>query len=1052
MNNYVLGLTTQKLRIAMITLCLGFAALILTPACGAASAAYTWDGGGADDAWTLGANWNTDVAPPNDASAEIRFSGVYRRSPVVNGTKPWSIRKLLFTSQAGQFILSGNPLFIADAIGSQDQGSPIQTISNNITFTSPAPSLQPGFAKTLVFCGKMVSAIPVVVRSSGASKIQVANGGSVDVGVLEISAANAHYGHVTLQLDHSMALSNTVTLKLTPKADGTKLARVNLNFNSGQAQVVAGLVLNGMAQADGIYNSVTHPNYFSGAGNLLVGRSGNVTQSLTKWSEWGPAWGRAGLSVARYNAEGFMAPQAGDIDNNSGGLGRGMIEWRDIVSGADGFLNFLDPYLFPRVAESRLMDGHEWAGMVEHLHTYVKASDTGVTSAMLNVQSFPNRPELWLNGESVAAGQTIVLKPGWNRLMVGSRSPRTPDGQSWAAWSFAATLTSSTANIQLRTTDPERRVLVTDDNRPFRYLSTLARTDGDSPVYTLGTSTSTDVTVRYNLQVAIGTYSNYQAPSVRRKLFGGYPWVYSFDPARIATYGPNPDQPWTTVPAGSWASYAPSKVKLLVRDDRGRTVLDQTYPLSYGPHIADYIAATRQISLRALTVGHYTILSKLLDETGAVLARDNDHSFAVVVGPVDRLKDEKPRSLGVVGHWLLGSSAIDTSGLRYPARLRWLNRVGITRQQKLWEGWDFWGSIRFDAYGNVRLGQAPRVDEVLALAKALNIDITGDLVEGYFQSALNNLILPGNGQTMPAYGSVAWSNLFYSYGFELATKYKGQIKTWGGINEIDGRLANNGYAAEMYVEAARQIVAGMKAADPSGRYISSSLIKTSSAQTLFNRGFLGVPDVVDVHSHPWRAPEPWESSLTPYSGGEGRTMLINNAYTGPLIYGEMSAPRGHNPRGARGQAEDMVKQLTWAINWRDVPGTPVTGINYLVAYDAPDYWSYNFGFNNQYGDPLPVVNAANVASRLLDGRNRLPALTRLPAGVSHIRVTNPDSQYPETLVVWKSSGPTTATFTVTGNSVKIVDIMGRQQTYAITGGQLTLPIDTTPQYVLGKFQ
>jgi len=32
----------------------------------------------------------------------------------------------------------------------------------------------------------------------------------------------------------------------------------------------------------------------------------------------------------------------------------------------------------------------------------------------------------------------------------------------------------------------------------------------------------------------------------------------------------------------------------------------------------------------------------------------------------------------------------------------------------------------------------------------------------------------------------------------------------------------------------------------------------------------------------------------------------------------------------------MVKQLVWAINWRDAPTAPVSGISYLVAYDAPD--------------------------------------------------------------------------------------------------------------------
>jgi hypothetical protein len=123
-----------------------------------------------------------------------------------------------------------------------------------------------------------------------------------------------------------------------------------------------------------------------------------------------------------------------------------------------------------------------------------------------------------------------------------------------------------------------------------------------------------------------------------------------------------------------------------------------------------------------------------------------------------------------------------------------------------------------------------------------------------------------------------------------------------------------------------------------------------------------------------------------------------------------------------------------------------------VAYDAPDYWSDNMGFNNQYGDPLPVVNAANVASRLLDGRNLLPGVIGLPSGVSHIRVTNPDLQYPETIVIWNTKGATNITLSVTSKSIKLVDLMGREQTYAITGNQFSLSIDNTPRYVRGVFQ
>jgi hypothetical protein len=1022
----------------------GVSALFLPLTSNAAFAVYTWDGGGTNDAWTSGANWRTEVSPSSDGNAEVRFSGAARKTPAVDGFNPWPLRKILFTSEAtGQFILGGNPLSVAESISTQDQGGTPQTIDNNITFTAANPSIWVGYGKTLVFGGNVTSASPLLLRGSGSSTIQVAKTGTISVSTMEISAATAAYGNVTLQLNHSAALGNQVVLKLTPKSDGTKFAKINLNFNNSLAQVVGGLVLNGVVQPDGIYNATTHPTYFTGTGNLQVGNGGTRTVAISNWAEWGPSWGRAGLSVPRYNAEGMMAPQPGDIDNNSG-IGRGMIEWRDVAAGTDGSLNFLNPEVFPRIAESRPTAAYEWAGMVEHLHTYMKANDTALVSGVLRVDSIPNPADLWLNGEPVATGQTIVLKPGWNRLMVKSRSPRTPDGQFWTSWSLGAMITNIAYNVQFRTMDPERLVMVTDDYQAFRYLSTVKRTDGDPPVFTLGTAAATDVTLRYLLQVGIGTASNYQDPAKRTQNFIGFPSVYSFDPARVARDDHNAGQAWMIVPAATWANYAPSQLHMRVRDDTGRRILDAKYGLSYSGDLNSKINATRDITLKGLKLGHYSVVTELLDPKGSVLARDNDHSFAVVVGAVNRSLDQKPRSLGVVGHWVLGAQ-------RYPSRLRWMNRVGVTRQQKLWEGWDAWGPITFDGYGNITVGPAPAVEDALGLAQSLNIDVSGDLVEGYYQSGIANLDLPGNGQVMPTFGSIAWNNLFYSYGFQLANKYVGRIESWGGINEVDRFPSSATDAAIMHVEAARQIAAGMKAANPAARYVSSSLVATSRAQPLFNAGFLTIPDVVDVHSHPWRAPEPWETSLTPYSNDEGRTMLLKNGYTGPLIYGEMSAPRGHNPRGARGHAEEMVKQLVWAINWRDVSTAPVVGINYLVAYDAPDYWSYNMGFDNQYGDPLPIVNAANVAARLLDGRDVLPALNSLPAGISHIRVTNPSTQYPETVVVWKTNGQTTVSFRVASSTVRVVDLMGREQTYAVTGGQLTLPIDTTPQYVLGRF-
>lgn len=329
--------------------------------------------------------------------------------------------------------------------------------------------------------------------------------------------------------------------------------------------------------------------------------------------------------------------------------------------------------------------------------------------------------------------------------------------------------------------------------------------------------------------------------------------------------------------------------------------------------------------------------------------------------------------------------------------------------------------------------------------------MVGDLVEGYYDRTMDNLRVPGLSAPLPPYGTTAWNTTFYNYGYKAASKYQIKIDTWSGNNEIDNFTPDTPRAAELHVQAAYRIAAGMKAANPSARYFSSSLVSMFKSKKFFSAGFLSIPDVVDVHSHPWKAPEPNEESLTPYSRNEGRTMLIKEGYTCPIVYGETSSPRAHNARGAQGHAEDLIKQIAWAINHREIPIAPIEGISYLVAYGGPDYWSYNMGFNNQYGDPLPIVNAVNVANHLLDGRKRMPASTNLVAGVSHIRVTNADLVYPQTVVIWSTNSTKNVTFHVKGSAVKLVNTMGRVKKYRAPNGTITLQVDTTPQFLQESF-
>lgn len=561
----------------------------------------------------------------------------------------------------------------------------------------------------------------------------------------------------------------------------------------------------------------------AGSEDTTAGATSALSQPITVWTEWGPGWGRAGLGMARYDNEGMMNPQPGDIDNNPG-TGRGMIAWRKVTASGDGTLDFLDSSLFPRISESLPRSAYRWAGMVEHLHTYLKASDSVTHSVILKTESYPYAADIWLNGQWVPDGQ-VTLKPGWNNLMVKSRSPRTAAGDSWAnGWWFKAQLLNATEDIEMQAHDPGRRILVTSDQQPFRFLSTWRRhEDGDAPIIPLNSAELRFVVLDYKLQVGLGPASSYQEPAKRNTDFRGWPWVYSVDPVLTST-APNPR--WSVVPASNWVSHAPSGARVVIRNDQGKVVFSKLLDLAYDPVSADgLITTTQRITLNPQPVGHYTIASDLLDSSGAVLAHDNDHSFSVVWGAVDQTKDERPRLLSVTGHWILGSTDRQE-------QQRWLNRLGITRQFKLWEAWDRY-EVKHDGNGIVTVGPALDLNAALEDFSSQGIAVTGDLIEGYYDKSIDNLRVPGLAAALPPYGTNAWNATFYNYGYKVASKYQGRIDAWSGSNEIDGFTPDIARAAELHVQAAYRIAAGMKAANPGARYVSSSLVSRSKSKKFF---------------------------------------------------------------------------------------------------------------------------------------------------------------------------------------------------------------------------
>lgn len=268
---------SQILRVGVVLLSSGF--LINS------YAGTTWDGGGADDNFGTGGNWNPDGAPPVGQTIDLTFDGSTRLTPFNNYTAFDDFHSLVFAATAGGFNVGGNAIDLFGKI--ENYSATTQTISlsalainagqagtgefnpvngdlvinsaniftngnaihiygsNNRTVTFGAASIisQGGQfiieqANTAVFQSAHTYTGDTIIK---AGTLAFAAGGSADSSIIRIGDTVANSGAATVSLTATaggQTLASTIVIR--PSASGTQGVRTINSLNTSGTNTLSG--------------------------------------------------------------------------------------------------------------------------------------------------------------------------------------------------------------------------------------------------------------------------------------------------------------------------------------------------------------------------------------------------------------------------------------------------------------------------------------------------------------------------------------------------------------------------------------------------------------------------------------------------------------------------------------------------------------------------------------------------------------------------------------------------------------------------------------------
>ncbi len=244
---------------------MGLGSLAVVAAGTSQAVTYTWDGGGSDNNWSSGANWNPDAAVPVSASnAVVQLNGVIRTAPHQDIGTPFLLNSLEFlNSGTAAFVLGGEQLqFVADGAV-----QPRIYLNRNATCTISNPIDIPSGTTLNMVIGTYG------VNLNGA----ISGGGAIDK---QLNAGGITFNNA----------ANTFSGGLTVRAGSGDWYKVIVNasnaMGSGPVRLYGGTLITTAANPGGLIfgNTTTHTNSIALFQNspIFAGApsgSGNVTLS-----------------------------------------------------------------------------------------------------------------------------------------------------------------------------------------------------------------------------------------------------------------------------------------------------------------------------------------------------------------------------------------------------------------------------------------------------------------------------------------------------------------------------------------------------------------------------------------------------------------------------------------------------------------------------------------------------------------------------------------------------------------------------------------------------